>query len=128
MAVVAFALLSAVGLAQVHVIDKTSLTPAQRKIDSQLLRWIQLGAVPKPEGDVRPSVRIDEKGRVLVDIRVDGTDKIEKKIADLEGTVVSTSVEYLSITAWIPLKELEALAEDSLVRAIQLPATPSTNR
>ena len=43
----------------------------------------------------------------------------EKKVLKLGGTVQSTSLQYRSIIAWIPLRMLERLAEDPAVRAIE---------
>ena len=101
--------------------EKESRTPAQKKIDSQLLYELyrvrgqakQKNVPPDPTG-----VRIDPTGRALVDVRADVTPALEKKVRDLGGTIQSTSREYRSIIAWIPLTKLERLANDPAVRAI----------
>jgi hypothetical protein len=101
--------------------EKESRTPAQQKIDSQLLYELyrlrgqakQKQVPPDPTG-----VRIDGTGRALVDVRADLTPALEKKVTTLGGTIRSTSHEGRSIIAWMPLKKLERLADDPAVRAI----------
>jgi hypothetical protein len=111
--------------------DKTARTAAQQKINSRLLVEIERrrgnvpsGTLPAPD----PGIKIDEKGRALVDVRVDVTPAIRKTIVDLGSTIVSESVEYHSIVAWIPLLKLEKLAEDPAVRAIVPPSGAVTNK
>jgi hypothetical protein len=101
--------------------EKSSRTPAQQKIDSQVLYEIyrvrgQAAQKNVPAG--KTGVKIDEKQRALVDVRADVTPELQKKVGSLKGTIVSTSREYRSIIAWIPLLSLERLAEDRRVTAI----------
>jgi hypothetical protein len=111
--------------------EKESRTPAQRKINSQLLYEIyrrrgeadQKGVPPGPTG-----VKIDEAGRALVDVRTEVTPTMERKIRDLGGIVLSTSSHYLSIIARIPILKLERLAEDPSVQSIEPAAEAMTNR
>lgn len=110
--------------------EKESRTPAQRKIDSQLLYEIyreQGIAAQKqvPPGDTR--VRIDEKKRALVDVRAPVTSALFATITKLDGTVLSSSRDYNSTIAWIPLLKLEQIAEDPAVRAIQPAAEATTH-
>ena len=51
-----------------------------------------------------------------------------RQVRSLKGTIVSTSREYRSIVAWIPLLKLERLAEDRRVSAISPQAEPVTHR
>jgi hypothetical protein len=110
--------------------EKDTRTAAQKKINSQLLYEIyrrrgeaeRKGIPPGPTG-----VRVDEKGRTLIDVRADVTPALEKKVAALSGSIVSTSREYRSIVAWMPLLNIERLAEDAAVRAIE-PAAEATIR
>ena len=102
--------------------EKESRTPAQQKINSQLLYEIyRLRGEAKrkqvPQGETR--VRIDAKKRAFVDVRAEVTPALQKKLTTLGATIVSTSREYYSIIAWVPLLRLERLAEDAAVRAIQ---------
>jgi hypothetical protein len=102
--------------------EKESRTPAQRKINSQLLYELyRLRGEAKlkqvPPGDT--GVKIDGKQRALVDVRAEVTPTLQKKVLKLGGTIQSTSLQYRSIIAWIPLRKLERLAEDPAVRAIE---------
>jgi hypothetical protein len=111
--------------------EKESRTPAQRKISSQLLYEIyrRRGEAERKRVPPGPTgVKIDEKGRALVDVRAEVTPAIEKKIRDLGGTILSTSAQYLSIIARVPILKLERLAEDPSVRAIEPAADAITNR
>lgn len=102
--------------------EKESRTPAQRKINSQLLYELYRlrgeatlkNVPPDPTG-----VRIDRNHRALVDVRADVTPALQKKVQSLGGTIQSTSLQYRSIIAWVPLRKLERLAEDPAVRAIE---------
>jgi hypothetical protein len=96
---------------------KDSRTPAQRKIDSQLLQEIDR-LKSAPEEGPRTAVKIDRKQRALVDVRVEVTPAIQKSIRGLGGAIVSASSEYRSVVAWVPLLKLEALAADPSIRAI----------
>ncbi|MEP6918955.1 MAG: hypothetical protein ABJC89_25160 [Acidobacteriota bacterium] len=108
--------------------EKESRTPAQRKIDSQLLYELyrfrgeakQKNVPPDPTG-----VRVDRTNRALVDVRAEVTAALQKKVRSLGGAVQSTSTQYRSIIAWVPLRTLERLAEDPAVRAIVPAAEPA---
>jgi hypothetical protein len=111
--------------------EKEARTPAQRKINSQLQFEIYRRQGDAERKGVPPGptdVKIDEAGRALVDVRAEVTPAIEKKIRDLGGVVVSTSVPYQSIIARVPILKLERLAEDSSVRSIEPAAEAITNR
>ena len=70
-----------------------------------------------PPGET--GVRLDKKGRALVDVRAEVSPKLQKRVRSLGGTIVSTSLEHHSIIAWTPLLKLEQLATDPAVRAIE---------
>jgi hypothetical protein len=110
--------------------EKESRTPAQRKIDSQLLYEIYRlrGEAKQKQVPEEPTllVRFDAKRRALVDVRADVTPVLEKKLGKLGATIVSTSREYRSIIAWVPLLALERLADDRTVIAIQPAAQAKT--
>lgn len=111
--------------------EKASRTPAQQKINSQVLYEIyrrrgQAAAKHVPPGET--GVKIDRKGRALVDVRADVTPALEKTLAALGATITSTSRQYHSILAWVPLLKLERLAGDPAVRAIEPAAQAITVR
>lgn len=112
------------------VSEKDARTPAQRKINSQVLYEIYRRrgeAVRKGVPPGSTGVRIDTKGRALVDVRADVTPAIERAIRSAGGTVVSTSAAYHSVIAWVPLLKLESLAGNPAVRAIEPVAEAMTN-
>ena len=110
--------------------EKESRTPAQQKINTRLLYELYRVRGEAKQKQVPPGptgVKIDAAGRALVDVRAEVTPALEKKIGTLGGTIQSTSREYRSIVAWIPLKKLERLAEDPAVHSI-MPAAEAIHR
>jgi hypothetical protein len=109
--------------------EKDARTPAQQKINSQLLYEIYRRrgeAAQKGIPDVRTDVRIDARGRALVDVRaVPVSGALQKKIKRIGGIILSVTLKQHSIMAWIPLLQLERLAEDRTVRFIE-PAAEAT--
>ena len=110
--------------------EKEARTPAQRKIDSQILYEIYRrrgeaslkGVPPGPTG-----IDVDAHGRALVDVRAEVTPALQKTIRSLGGTIVSSSREYHSIIARVPLLKIERLAGDATVRAVVPAAKATTN-
>jgi len=109
--------------------EKETRTAAQQKINSQLLYEIYRRRGVAAQKRIPPDktdVRIDARGRALVDVRaVPVTRAVEKRIQTLGGTVLSVTAEHNSILAWIPLLKLEQLAEEKTVRFIE-PAAEAT--
>ncbi len=102
--------------------EKSSRSPAQRKINSQVLYEVyraQGVAAAKGVPSGPTGVELDKNKRALVDVRAVVTPALEKTVRELGGTVVSTSVEAHSIIAWMPVLALERLAGDPEVRAIE---------
>jgi hypothetical protein len=103
---------------------------AQQKINTHLLAEIERarsGASPRVQSSERPIVRVDDKQRALVDVRTVVTPAMKDKLITIDGTLVSVPPESQSIVAWLPLLELEALAETPSVRAIEPTAFALTN-
>lgn len=112
-------------------LDKASRTPAERKIDTQLLIEISRREpqssrtnAPLPKTDVR----IDAKGRAFVDVRADVTPALLRTMRSLGAAVVSTSNEYRSILAWMPLLKVKQLAGNDTVSAVMPAAQAINNR
>jgi hypothetical protein len=111
--------------------EKEGRTPAQQKINSQLLyeiyrlrgEAVRKGVPPGPTG-----VTIDGRGRALVDIRVDPTPALQNKIRRAGGVVLSTSARDRSVIARVPLRKLETLAADPAIRFIEPAAEATTVR
>ena len=72
-------------------------------------------------------VDVDARGRALVDVRAEVTPALQKTIRSLGGVVISSSPEYHSIMARVPLLRLERLAGGSAVRFIEPVARATTN-
>ena len=110
--------------------EKDQRTTEQQKIDSQLLHAIyQMRGEAEAKGVPTEPIPLekDAKGRVLVDIRVPVTKKFRARIEKLGGTVVSTSDQYHSIIAYLPLGKLEQLARSREVKFIAPKAQAMTN-
>lgn len=108
--------------------EKETRTAAQQKIDSQILQEIyrkrgEAAEKRVPEGSTL--VRIDDKGRALVDIRVKVSSDTLNLVKRRGGSIVSSSSKYDSIIARVPLLEIERLAANAAVRAI-VPAAEAT--
>jgi hypothetical protein len=111
--------------------EKESRTPAQQKINSQLLyeiyrlrgEAVRKGVPPGPTG-----VKIDDRGRALVDIRANPAPSLQNSIRRGGGLVLSISVRDRSIIARVPLLKLETLAADPAVRFIEPAAEATTVR
>jgi hypothetical protein len=111
--------------------EKESRTPAQQKINSQLLYEIYRlrgEAVRKGVPPGSTGVKIDRRGRALVDIRVDPTPALQNKIRRAGGVVLSISARDRSVIARVPLRKLETLAADPAVRFIEPAADATTVR
>jgi hypothetical protein len=111
--------------------EKEMRTAAQQKLDSQLLYEIYRKRGQGRAKNVPPEatrVRIDAKGRALVDIRGLVTAALIAKVKKAGATIVLTSTEYHSIIAQVPLLQIERLATDPAVRAISPAADATTGR
>ena len=111
--------------------DKTRRTPAQQKIDSQLLFEIHRQSDVTSDEQVQPGrsgVRIDHRNRALIEVRADVTTALQARMRKLQGTVVSTAPEYRAIVAWMPLSTIEQLAADPRITAIRPLAEPALRR
>src|SRR6266850_1786384 len=118
----------AVGRMQVFD-EKASRTPAQKKIDSQLLY-----ALKQKRGETRgiPTERIkielDQRGRALVDITARVSPQVTSQIRKLGGIVISADEPYHTVRARLALEKLEALAALKDVSFIAPAAQAMLNR
>ena len=96
---------------------KKRRTPAQRKVDSQLLEEWQ-----KVQG--RPGA----DRTVTVDLRAEVTPEVLQRIRDLGGTVLSSFERYRAIRAEIPLSQVETLAAHEAVRSIRTADKAATRK
>ena len=110
--------------------EKESRTPAQQKIDSQLLYAIyQMRGEAKMKGIPSEPImlRKDKKGRVLVDIRSVIGPRLLSLVKKSGGTVLSKSQKDHSLIAFLPLGELERIARLKEVEFISQPSEAITH-
>jgi hypothetical protein len=110
--------------------EKRERTPAQQKIDTQLLYALyrergEAETKGVPAGELR--VKFDEKGRALITVRARVTKTLLARIEHLGGKIVSSSVRYNDIRTYLPLGKLEELAALKEVRAIMPAEEAVTN-
>ena len=103
--------------------EKSSRTPAQRKIGSQLLfaEKIRRGE-PIAEGvdSLRVDLDVDEVGSVLVDIEAKNvTDAMLAEFEESGCEVINSFPAHGAIRAWVPLPAIEGLAEREDVISIR---------
>ncbi len=110
--------------------EKALRTPAQLKIDSQLLyadkmsRGLPVAAgVPVQRVDLPK----DGEGRVLVDVKAQVTEGLLGEIGALGGRVINSFPQYGAIRASVPLPAVERLASHRDVRFVSPAARPRLN-
>lgn len=102
--------------------EKLSLTPAQRKLDSQLFQAIKMHqGRPVARGLMKTEIRFapDQKGQVIVDIRANLGGSLIEDIEAAGGKVISALPQYRSVVARVSLNQVETLAARSDVLFIQ---------
>jgi hypothetical protein len=110
---------------QALLAEKNARTPAQRKMDSQLLQAVResRGQPMAPGVALAPAaVGLDAGGRVAVDVAVVSTDRVDAVVGQIEalgGEIVLPSWEYRTIRAKIDLSEAETLAGSPDVTFVQ---------
>lgn len=108
--------------------EKESRTPAQRKLDSQLLYALyERRGERVRRGTPKSDVEVDARGRVFVDIRARVSKSLLARVRRLGGEVVSSSEPYDSILARFPLERLETLAAREDVRFVGPAPRATTN-
>lgn len=102
--------------------EKSQRTPAQRKIDSQLLYTAKMRrGLPITPHVLRleTAVKTDAAGGTVVDIRSKVTEALYAKIRQVGGSLINSVSEYDSVRAQLPLAALESVAALPEVRWIQ---------
>jgi hypothetical protein len=116
--------LSDAALAQIEslLVDKAARSPVQRKVGSQLLYEARMSrGQPVAPGVpfLRTSVELDANGRALVDVRAQVDDVVLARVDALGGSLVDVQRARGSFRAWLPLDQVEALAESPNVDAVR---------
>jgi len=108
--------------------EKLSRTPAQKKLDSQLLyllRQRRQGNIGLGLEALKPSLHLETDGRVLVDLKAHVSPALLSFIKANGGLVVNNFPRYDAIRALVPAELTESLARRVDVRAIR-PADRAT--
>jgi len=113
--------------------EKESRTPAEQRISSQLLYTLKRAqgqAIANGVTDLQTGVKVDAEGYVAVDISAKVTPGLMQRLKLINAEIIASFPEYRSVTARIPLSEVESLATLPDVNFIQpkLEAQTSTPR
>jgi hypothetical protein len=96
--------------------EKAARTPAQQKIDSNVLYTIRMmrGQQPVPGiPSLYTGVDLDDKSNVAVEMVAKVTDDLLRQLTDAGAQVLYSSVELRSIRAIIPPDNIEGIASSS---------------
>ena len=102
--------------------EKEARTPAQQKIDSQLIYATKMKrgeAIAEGIDKLEVNVKVDAKGLALVDITAQVSSEVVDAITRLGGRVVSSFKRENAIRAYLPLEAVEEFAALDAVRFIQ---------
>lgn len=109
---------------------KQQRTPAQQKMDSQLIDGAKMQR-GEPVADGVATLRLeldqDDEDRVLTDIEATVSDELLQRIGTLGGKLVNHFAQFNAIRAWLPLAEIEALAAREDVKFIRPAVKAVTN-
>lgn len=111
--------------------EKSSRTPAQRKLGSQLIFEARMRrGVPVAPGiaQLHTEVEVDDRGRALVDVRGRFGADIVSTILTAGGDVISIQLARGTLRAWIPLEWAERLAELSEIEVIRAAGAAFTRK
>lgn len=110
--------------------EKLGRTPAQKKVDSQLLyatRQKRQGVAVSGVSAFRPSLELEADGRVLVDVRALVSPGLINAIRANGGVVLNSFPRYATLRALVPVEAAEALAQRPEVRFIRPAARAMVN-
>jgi hypothetical protein len=96
--------------------EKESRTPAQRKIDSNILFEIKKHRgqeVARGIPTLETGIEVSDSGRVGVDITANVNPNLIARLKEIDSIVLDTLAAYRSIYAKVPLNEMESLAARS---------------
>ena len=116
--------LSPSALQQIQAIleDKKTRTPAQRRVNSNLLYEArQMRGLPIAAGvpTLQTGIEVGARGEVVVDITATVTSSVLDMIEKVGGRVIEYFYDYRSIRAEVPLLAVESLAAHPDVQFIQ---------
>ena len=109
---------------------KSQWTPAQQKMDSQLIAGEKMEkgeSVAEGVSTLRAGLDQDAEDRVLTDIDAKVSDELLQRIAALGGEVVNHFEQFNAIRARLPLAQIETLAARDDVKFIRSAVRARTN-
>lgn len=113
------------------VAEKEARTPAERKVDSNLLYAFNeatTGRAVVGAPQLRSTVEPSPAGTVEVDVTATVSDGLLRVIRALGGSVVNASPAFDGIRARVPVTAVVALAGHAAVRSVRPAEQPLTNR
>jgi hypothetical protein len=117
---------------QIELIQKErkSRSPAQKKIDSQLLYEVKKrsGKMTKGLPILKTGIKPNKSGKLLVDMRAKVSDGLLQQIKSVGGEVIYSSEEGGSIRAKLPIAQIESLAGNQNVTLIEPAVQAKTQR
>jgi hypothetical protein len=108
--------------------EKTTRTPAQQKIDSQLLKRARLKRQGLSSTAIdQDQLERDSAGRVAVDISGEVTNILLDAIQREGGSVISSYPQFKALRAYLTLESLDTIAGLAEVRTISPAAKAETS-
>ncbi len=101
--------------------EKKARTPAQRKMDSNLVyahKKLLTGAASAAAPHMESMVKVEADGRVLVDISATVSDDLLAFIRKKGGEIISSFAKFKAIRALVPLPAIESIAGRADVRFV----------
>src|ERR1043166_6257562 len=107
--------LSDSALAQIQALqsEKASRTPAQRKMDSQLVYAVKQSrneVIAAGVAQLHIGAKVEADGSIIVDIRAGVAQALLDEIANRGGKVIDSVPQFREVRARVPLHQIEALA------------------
>jgi hypothetical protein len=111
--------------------EKESRTETQKKIDSRLLYQAKMTrgeAIADGVPALETGLKVDEQGFIDVDISANVNKKLLAVLEGMRAEIIASFPEYHSVTARVPLSEVENLASRADVIFIQPKSEMMTNQ
>ncbi|MEP6904397.1 MAG: hypothetical protein ABJA66_21960, partial [Actinomycetota bacterium] len=110
--------------------EKESRTPAQKKIDSRLLYQIKMQrneAIASGVPTLDTDLKVDESGFIDIDLTANVSDRLMRHLKAINAVIIASFPQYRSVTARIPITEIESLAGMDEIIFVQPKMDATTN-
>jgi uncharacterized repeat protein (TIGR01451 family) len=110
--------------------EKASRSPIELKLDSQFVFQLKQNrglAIAAGVTQLKPHIRFETDGRVLVDIDATVTTNLLARIQQTGGTIIGSFPQFHSVRALVTIGQLESLAGFSEVKFIKRASKAHTN-